>query len=476
MFLDDWKLLACLPVLKDEDSAARQFLQMLRIKLRRGVLDSQDIDMEGRVVSTAREEENHLFRVAVREIFNDDLEEVNKNENARRELLSGTSALLFLHLESEEELREAVARLNMLLVHTPCRPPPPLLLLSLLPMDRAVRAFCLDEHSAKGVISSFEVITIASDIFDIEQIVRVTEGMSNLVARRPENPCAGLAKKTLRDFVEDFLSREVFAAWFANLRARQSLDLVDRCPEDLLHLYHAALDHLQQVVRDPQLWEVSWPAYEFASLGGEEFGLAPPHNWNCPSRLEQMVEVVEQLRLPDLEVLETGDWRGQVEQVQHFLGQITPKGQDCTIASATLRSLLARAYRCDMKRSSKASPGGNPIVPPPELLPWTEILHCLVNQRLGLLAGENGEEMIVFREEHLVSWKVPEKWGAGLGWGAEHLERTVAGVVDETVLEAMEERGESVVVVENKELAKALKREQKQSSRCLLDDNIKVWF
>ena len=437
---------------------------MLRIKLRRGV-DEQDTDLESKVVSTAREEENHFFRLAVREIYKDDLEEVNLSENSRRELLSGTSALLFLHLEDEEELRESVARLNMLLVHTPCSPPPPLLLLSPLPIDQAEEAFCLDKHLAKGVISSYEVITIVTDIFDIEQIVRVTEGMANLVARRPGNPCAGLGRKVVRDFVEDFLSREVFAAWFANLKARQSLDLVDRCPGDLLHLYHAALDHLQQVVRDPQLWEVSWPATELATLGGEQFGLAPPHNWNCPSRLEEMVEVVEQLRLPEVEVLETGNWRGQVEQLQHLLGQVTPKGQDCTIASATLRSLLAKAYRCDMKRSSKASPGGNPIVPPPELLPWTEILHCLVNQRLGLLSGEIGEEVVVFREDHLAAWKVPEKWGAGLGWGAEHLERTVAEVVDETVLEAMEERGESALVVENKELAKALKREQKQSSR-----------
>jgi len=116
-----------------------------------------------------------------------------------------------------------------------------------------------------------------------------------------------------------------------------------------------------------------------------------------------------------------------VEQLQHLLGQVTPKGQDCTIASATLRSLLAKAYRCDMKRLSKASQGGDPIVPPPELLPWTEILHCLVNQRLGLLAGENGAEVVVFREDHLASWKVPEKWGAGLGWGAEHLERSGGG-------------------------------------------------
>lgn len=263
----------------------------------------------------------------------------------------------------------------------------------------------------------------------------------------------------------------MFAAWFANLKTRQSLDLVDRCPEDLIYLYHAALDHLQQVVRDPQLWEVSWPAAELAILGGAQFGLAPPLNWNCPSRLEKIAEVLEQLRLPAVEVLETGDWRGQVEQLQHLLGQVTPEGQDCTIASATLGSLLAKAYRCDLKRSNNASPGGNSIVPPPDLLPWTGILHCLVNHKLGLLSGELGDEVVVFMDEVLASWKVPERWAAGIGWGAEHLERTVAEVVDETLLETREERGASVMVIENKELAKALKREQKQSSRWVRIEN-----
>jgi len=48
----------------------------------------------------------------------------------------------------------------------------------------------------------------------------------------------------------------------------------------------------------------------------------------------------------------------------------------------------------------------------------------------------------------------------------------VTEVVEETVLETREERGEEVMVIENKELAKALKREQKQSSRfeAMLED------
>ena len=82
-----------------------------------------------------------------------------------------------------------------------------------------------------------------------------------------------------------------------------------------------------------------------------------------------------------------------------------------------------------------------------------------------MLAGRDGDEVVVFRESMLATWKAPDKWTAGLGWGAEHLERTVAEVVEETVLETREERGEPTIVIENKELAKALKREQKQSSR-----------
>ena len=459
LFQEDWKLIFCLSQPGEGEDDARQFLQMLRMKLKHGVDKHQSAGLEEKVVVSAREEDGQVFRLAVREISTEDLEEVNTSESSRRELLGGASALLFLHLE--DDLKSAVARLNTLLMHTPCRPPPPLLLLSPLSLEQAVQAFSLDQHSGKGVITSYEVISIESEIFNIGQIVRLTEGMVNLVSRRPGDPSAGLATKSCRDFVEDFLSKEVFAAWFGNLKSRQSLDLVDRCPDDLLHLYNGALDHLQEVVRDPQLWEVSWPATELVALGGEQFGLAPPQDWNCPSHVEQLAEVLEQLRLPEVQVLETGDWRGQVEQLQHLLGQVTPEGQDCTIATATLRSLLAKSYRSDIKRSKRSSPGSDPIVPPPELLPWTEILHCLVTQKLGLLAGRDGDEVVVFRESMLATWKAPDKWTAGLGWGAEHLERTVAEVVEETMLETREE----VMVIENKELAKALKREQKQSSR-----------
>ena len=208
LVFEDWKLLACLPQVKDEDGVARQFIQMMRIKLKRGV-DLRDPDLEGKVVSAAREEKDSLFRLAIREMDRDDLEEMTVSENARHKLLGGTSALLFIHIESEEELREAVSRLNLLLMHTTCRPPPPLLLLSTLPSEQAVESFCLDQHSSKGLISSYEVISISCDVFDIEQIVQITEGVANLVLRRPANPSAGLARKIFRDFVEDFLSREV---------------------------------------------------------------------------------------------------------------------------------------------------------------------------------------------------------------------------------------------------------------------------
>ena len=58
---------------------------------------------------------------------------------------------------------------------------------------------------------------------------------------------------------------------------------------------------------------------------------------------------------------------------------------------------------------------------------------------------------------------MPSSWSAGLGWGAEHLEETVGEVLEATVLERRGEEEERVE--EHRELARALRREQRQSSR-----------
>ena len=58
------------------------------------------------------------------------LQEATFSESARKQLLGGTSGLLFVHLQEQEELQEAQERLRSLLVNSPqhpalTRPPPP---------------------------------------------------------------------------------------------------------------------------------------------------------------------------------------------------------------------------------------------------------------------------------------------------------------------------------------------------------------
>ena len=115
------------------------------------------------------------------------------------------------------------------------------------------------------------MLQVSTDIFDIQQTVAITAAVRELVLQRPCLP--ELCRKPLSDFVEDFLARSVFQQWFSSRKERRSLDLPDRPPEDLLLLYHAALQHLQEVIRDPELLEVSWAAPELCPEA---------RDWNCP--------------------------------------------------------------------------------------------------------------------------------------------------------------------------------------------------
>ena len=64
-------------------------------------------------------------RVCVRELTEKGLQEATFSESARKQLLGGTSGLLFVHLQEQEELQEAQERLRSLLVNSPQHPPCP---------------------------------------------------------------------------------------------------------------------------------------------------------------------------------------------------------------------------------------------------------------------------------------------------------------------------------------------------------------
>lgn len=275
---EDWKLLLSLPPPAGEQQEGRGLLQLLRLKFRRSLGEQEDQEQEV-LVQGAREVEGCRLRLCVRELGEERLQETVWSEEARRRLLGGTTGLLFLHLQEHEVLQEAQERLRLLLTNKPRLPAPPLLLLSSLQVQEAEAAFSLKEAVKEGQVSSYQVITVTTDILDTSMIAEITEGVRNLVVKRPADPLQGLARKPLRDFVEDFLSEGVFSHWLGSRKARRCQDLPDRSesnllqpcwgpraqpcphlvlrpPDEMLELYHSGLEHLQEVLRDPQLLEV----------------------------------------------------------------------------------------------------------------------------------------------------------------------------------------------------------------------------
>ena len=201
---------------------------------------------------------------------------------------------------------------------------------------------------------------------------------------------------------------------------------------------------------------MSWPAPELCPLAPSYHPVCD--QWNSPQHTNSLASLVDDLKLSSsLEVHQTGSWRDTGEQVLHHLAMASTPGQDCSRAGAAISSLLARAYRAHQRR------GGEVGGPPPSLLPWVEVLMVLVQHRLEGVLGGQEEEVVVWRREVLGRWEPPQGWRAGLGWGAEHLETTVRETLENSRLEAS--GGEVETPPSNMELARALRREQKQSRK-----------
>jgi hypothetical protein len=83
------------------------------------------------------------------------------------------------------------------------------------------------------------------------------------------------------------------------------------------------------------------------------------------------------------------------------------------------------------------------------------------------LAGGAGDAVAVYREELLEQWAPPAEWAAGQGWGAEHLEQTIACLAEQSLVEAAERRGAGRhrPAGQHAELARALRREQRLAGR-----------
>jgi len=453
-----WKLLVSMPEMARESEAA-PILEMIKRKFRKS--GSRVNDDEEVLVCQTSPFEKVAVSLCVRLVSLKSLETVTFSETARKKVFAGTSGIMFVFIDKEETVEEASDRLDRIIVNRPKFPAVPLCILSHLPTNQVEEMFDLKLWQKNGFISSFNVYQISLDIFDIDNVVTITASVGDIIRETPDLPLTDLSKKYFRDYVEDFLSSKVFSEFYHNLSGRRRRGLPDQMPEALLALYHAGLDHLENTAKDIQLQEISWPIPEFGPLG---VNADIPVEWNDARYVDEMLQVIEQLRLEPLEVVECESWNLLVEQVWRYVDRIAVPSLDCSILESTLRRSLAKSYRSFVEKCCSRW-GGEESVPPPEMLPWTDIVNACIQYKIQSLSSD-ADQVICYREEFLAGFCQPVEWSSTLGWGAEKDVTTVRQVVEESVLEARErsftEREKDVV---NKELENSIKKEQKASLR-----------
>ena len=108
--------------------------------------------------------------VCVREVSQADLERVMVSEKGRRKVCGGTSGVMFVFLDGEEQAKE---RLEAVLINRPRIPPVPLAVLITIELGQTSQMLSLARYVADGLIGSYDVFSVSEDIFDTreEQLV-----------------------------------------------------------------------------------------------------------------------------------------------------------------------------------------------------------------------------------------------------------------------------------------------------------------
>ena len=72
-------------------------------------------------------------------------------------------------------------------------------------------------------------------------------------------------------------------------------------------------------------------------------------------------------------MIECGSWKGLVDQVWSYVDRISVPEYHTAVLVSELRRTLSRSYRSFVERCCVVG-GDQGTIPPPEMLPWTDIL------------------------------------------------------------------------------------------------------
>eukprot|EP00118_Oscarella_pearsei_P003719 m.15479 g.15479 ORF g.15479 m.15479 type:complete len:1736 (+) comp26395_c0_seq1:192-5399(+) len=299
----------------------------------------------------------------------ENISELDRPIIMKRNLLSGTSAFLFVvcheSLSEETDLANEASRLQRIL--SLLRPLPPLSLLVLyvsdhLPASSAFldKALSISALVSSGLISSWQHLNLNVG-FELERdqnILRELNSASeNLILTSPAPP--QLVSESLHNFIDSGLFR-----LFCQPLLKLGLGFELKNVGSLVSVYNETLMHLADVAGGQHLAQYSWPPVEFPNDQS-----LPPSHWNAPERLRLVRESIASLQMspPEWSMFAASSWEDQCKKCLEFIDGETDL-RNVVSCSVRTRQLLSAEKR-------KRTPS----------LPWAHIFQIIVDSKLSCL-------------------------------------------------------------------------------------------
>ena len=333
-----WKLIICLPDTSYE-SKNRAICEMIKRKFSGDKTSSNVCDdlnlllcesvpyheSDGplNILSPSK---RRLCSICVRSVTTQVLvEEIAMSEKKRRDILSGTSAILFLDIESDanddandddQSIDEdnPLARLESLLHNIPHNPPVPMLVMttSRESLDDVATKLDLETWMHQKFIRTYHINRVSINIFNLESLVNIERSIVWLAENSPpsnypvvsflhkrEAKTNQLLVKPITHFVQDFLSENMYTNIYNDLEDRRLQGYAHQRPNTLIALFNSAIEHLIKLVKNPELQEVSWPIPELKSALVYGCREVVPSYWNETGYIDEICETLKSLALPN---------------------------------------------------------------------------------------------------------------------------------------------------------------------------------
>ncbi|XP_040564779.1 germinal-center associated nuclear protein [Lepeophtheirus salmonis] len=331
--------------------------------------------------------------IIVRSLTQDNLmREIVYDEQSRKKFLNGTSGIIFFY-SMGEDFNDVKSRFNVLLKNLPKSVAIPLVVLTNSFNESSFRLE-LKDLIVTQKISCSKFIHFSADPFDLETPVLILDAMKFIAQNYPNKGLSNALKyETLLSYLDNVINDKFYKELYFDLRTRK----VHRSPKIIIEFYNSVIDFVIEVIRDPNLRNISWPVPEiYPDI---------PIYWGDDNYKDKLIEAINFVKLPqinDTSFDSDGNWGNATASVLQYFNLLTRSYGDTTPFLSEIRRILLKSYNVNAA----------------SCIPWTNILRCCIDYKISLTDSIDPfdespfwkGELIVVYENKTRPYSPPDSW------------------------------------------------------------------